>query len=216
MANNNKNKNRNKNNATTLGNVAQDAVDNKDQTPPTTDEPKTDAPVQDAPKADAPEAPKAPEETKPAEPKADEKPPADPQPKSDPVTPSEVVKIKAMLGEYKELASKRVISSTLRDQIVSRFVAIMNFATSNGTTEVLDELFNFFVTEKNGLMAEKTALRGISKLGKTTMMKVEVLYTVLRVTVANRTAKKKTKIDIGVVREKLGEGFVAYLATKNR
>jgi hypothetical protein len=65
-------------------------------------------------------------------------------------------------------------------------------------------------------MDESVVMRGASKLGAGSRMKLEVFYGAFALILRNRKSVKQIKINLDIVREKLGEKMVAFLAAKVR
>jgi hypothetical protein len=128
---------------------------------------------------------------------------------------TDIVRFKAQLEEYRRMFDRPIITDSARASVLNKLVAILQTVIKSGERNVIEELFQFFVKERKGCLSEEVVFRGISKLGDSTRMRIEVLYAAMCVAVRNRTAKVKTRINLDRVREILkNEKIVAYLASK--
>lgn len=151
------------------------------------------------------------EEIKAEEPK---KTPVKPKPAPARIGPAD--KMKALLAEYEELCKKPAFNASMRKNMVQKLSNIIQFAIRNAETKaVLDAMFTFFVKERRGILAEEVVFQGISSLGNSTRMQMEIFYSAMMICVSNKITGKKRPIDLDRVREILkSEKVVAFFSSK--
>ena len=124
--------------------------------------------------------------------------------------------IAKMLEEYKAIAGQTIITTATLNVLTAKFVAIINFAISKPEESVLNTLYTFFKEERNGLMDESVVMKGAASLGAGSRIKMEVFYAAFALIIRNSRSTKKVKVNLDLVREKLGEKIVAFLSAKAR
>lgn len=181
---------------------------------PTKDAPKVDAPAEEvkteepvteaqeeAPKVEAPKV----EEKVPEPVKAPEPPKAAPQPQKPAAAMVSVTettagkKLAQLIGEYKRIMSGMIVPPAQIASGASILNMIVNTIIAAPEPDVLKTFFKFLREEKDGLMCERKALRGISTLGMADNTKVAVVYSLFYSAVVKSTTPVNTDVAMTVV-----------------
>jgi len=128
----------------------------------------------------------------------------------------EVEKVKIMLRDYVESASKGVATPATRKKQVDKLVKLVTFLANNPKKEVINEAYDTFKKERNGVMHESLLLQGVSHLNASTREKVELLYGAFVLTLSNTKAKKKIRPNIDLLTKRFGDGVGSWFAAKNK
>lgn len=153
-------------------------------------------------------------EEKPATSKSAPTPPHIPAtPKPSKVAPS--TRLKSMLKAYLELYGSGAVTQTRREQLVKRFSDIIQYAIRNTQGKTLQVMFDFFVKHQRTVLSEEVVFAANIKMGNTTRAQMEIFYAAMRAAIGNKTAKKKTKINLDELRRVLkNEDIVAFFSSK--
>lgn len=94
----------------------------------------------------------------------------------------EVQHLNSLLNEYKKLveAQNGIGNATSRAIVLDKFMQIANFVLSpgTGTRPVMERMYQFFVTERNGLVGEDLVFQGARLLEASARTRLEMFYVV--------------------------------------
>lgn len=104
------------------------------------------------------------------------------------------------------------------DNMIAHFVTLMQISKDNATEQSLQYLFDFFVENRDTILAPEVGLQGIRRLKPTTAQSLEVFYTVLMVAVERKLGIQSTPISMKAARHLLKDhpvlDFVARIIQK--
>ena len=126
----------------------------------------------------------------------------------------EVQRITDLLVNYKNVASNRTPNAAQKQQYTGMFYQIVQYAMSHPTTDVLETVYQFFLTENLGLMDESRIFQALHGNAEA-MQKMSTFYTTFKTLIEAAQLGKKFPLSLEAISHVLvNNNFINFLSSK--
>lgn len=140
----------------------------------------------------------------------------EPESKEESEMSQELATIKALIKKYLDfVTTANGFTPNSRKTYITDFLQIVRYAMAHPTTEILEEVFQFFKQNRNTVLSPIKALEGIATLAPDTRTKLEVFYTVMCYAVESSTGDVKVPLDLKAARSVIkNNDIINFIASK--
>lgn len=127
----------------------------------------------------------------------------------------EIQTIRTMIDAYVTAANANFISDVERTKMLTAMNQLVRYVMAHTSTEVLDEMYKFFMKYATSLVAPDTFLQSINTLPVSSIRRLSSFYAAMMELVRCKTKGKKFALDLKAIRHELNnEAIVLYIDKK--